>query len=174
MAHSVELLFDDQGDAAVRGLWQRLADAGLPSQLRVTSATNRPHVTLIAARRITADVDDLLAALAPRFPLPCNLGAPLIFGGGRFTMARLIVASAALLELHEEVYRRCLPFVTAPYAHSAPAQWTPHATLGRRFTPDEVGRALAEVDGITEDISTTVRGVRRWDSDVRAERVLVS
>ncbi|AQT80369.1 hypothetical protein B1R94_15475 [Mycolicibacterium litorale] len=174
MAHSVELLFDDQGDAAVRRLWQRLADAGLPSQLRVKAATNRPHITLVAAHRITPDVDDLLAELAPRFPLPCTIGAPLVFGGGRLTMARLIVASATLLDLHEEVHRRCLPLVVEPFAHSAPAHWTPHATLGRRFTPDEVGRALAEVDGIADEISAAVVGLRRWDSDARVERVLLS
>ena len=49
MAHSIELLLDQRADTTIRRLWHALADAGLPSQLRVTSDTNRPHITLVAA-----------------------------------------------------------------------------------------------------------------------------
>ena len=174
MAHSIELLLDDHSDAAIRKVWHRLSDAGLPSQLRVKSATNRPHITVIAADRISADVDNELAALRPRFPLPVVVGAPLVFGGGRMTLARLIVASADLLELHREVYRRCLPFLPQePFPHRAPRRWTPHATLGRRFTPEQVGRALDVIDDLSADISADVVGLRRWDGDERIERVLI-
>ena len=174
MAHSVELLLDEHGEAEIRRLWHGLAAAGLPSQLRVQSETNRPHITVVAARRIGADVDDVLAELAPRLPVPCVVGAPLVFGGARLTLARLIVASAGLVALHTEIYRRCLPFAGEPYPHSAPGRWTPHATLGRRFTPAEVGEALARVDGIGDDIEASVVGLRRWDGDARVERVLIS
>ena len=98
MAHSIELLLDDHSDAAIRQLWTALDDAGLPSQLRVKSATNRPHITMLAAERIDPEVDELLITLAPRLPLPVMIGAPLIFTGGRLTLARLGVASAALLD----------------------------------------------------------------------------
>ena len=52
MAHSVELLFDQSTDAAIRRQWAALADAGLPSQANHPSPTNRPHVTLTVAQRI--------------------------------------------------------------------------------------------------------------------------
>ncbi|MCI4676020.1 2'-5' RNA ligase family protein [Candidatus Mycolicibacterium alkanivorans] len=166
MAHSIELLLDGHGDAAIRTVWHRLVDAGLPSQLRVRSATNRPHITLLAADRIEPAVDDELAPLRQRFPLPVVVGAPLIFGGGRLTLARLIVASVDLLDLHREVYRRCLPHTTQePFAHSAPGHWTPHATLGRQFTPEQVGEALAVIDELSGDIGANVVGLRRWDGD---------
>ncbi|MGY4708771.1 2'-5' RNA ligase family protein [Mycolicibacterium sp. CBM1] len=175
MAHSIELLFDDRSDAVLRAVWHRLAAAGLPSQLRVTSETNRPHVTLIAAQRIAPDVDAQLADVAEDLPLRVVVGAPLIFGGGdRLTLARLVVASQRLLVLHDEIYGRCRSFATEPYPHSAPGHWTPHVTLGRRFGADEIGRALAEVQGIAEDIAATVVGLRRWDGDARVERVLLS
>ncbi len=136
MAHSIELLLDDHSDAAIRQLWAALDDAGLPSQLRVKSATNRPHITMLAAERIAPDVDAALAALGPRFPLDITIGAPLIFTGARLTLARLGVASEPLLDLHREVYQRCLQHVAGePYRHSAPGHWTPHVTLGRRLTP---------------------------------------
>jgi len=64
MAHSIELLLDSHSDAAIRAAWQALADAGLPSQVDVTSSTNRPHITLLAAERISPDVDEVLRGLA--------------------------------------------------------------------------------------------------------------
>ena len=174
MAHSIELTLDARSDAAIRQLWQALDDAGLPSQTRVTSATNRPHITLLAAERISADVDPALTALEHRIPLPVLVGAPLVFGGGRLVLARLIVASAALLELHREIYDRCLPHLTGePYAHTAPGHWTPHVTLGRRLTAEQLGDAFAAVDGVSADITASAVGLRRWDGDARFEQVLI-
>ena len=174
MAHSIELLLDPDSDAAVRAQWQALAEAGLPSELRVTSATNRPHVTLVAGQRISPDVDESLRGLASRLPLDCVLGAPLVFGGPRLTLARLVVPSAALLVLHAEAYRLTLPHVTGePYAHCSPGHWTPHVTVGRRYTADEIGPALALVDVSSGDLTARVVGLRRWDSDERVDHLLV-
>lgn len=178
MAHSIELLLDPAADAAIRAIWQALDDAGLPSQLQVRSPTNRPHVTLLAGQRISPQVDDALRGLAGRFPVGCTVGAPLVFGGPRLTLARLIVPSAALLALHEEVYRLALPFVSGePFAHCRPGHWTPHATLGRRFTAEQIGAAISlingSVDGQHPDLAGAAAGLRRWDSDQRVDHVLV-
>ena len=172
MAHSIELLFDQESDAAIRAIWDRLGDAGLPSQNRVTSDTNRPHVTLVAAGRIDPGVDAVLRDLAPRLGFGCVIGAPIVFTGPRMTLARLIVPSAELLALHDDVYRMTLPYVTGePFGHCAPGHWTPHATLGRRFTPDQIAAALALTDGA--DIAARLVGLRRWDGDARIDHLLV-
>lgn len=174
MAHSIELLLDARSDAAIRRIWQALDDAGLPSQTRVKSATNRPHITLLAAEQISPDVDAALTRLAPRIPLPVLVGAPLVFGGGRLVLARLIVASAELLELHREVYDRCLPHLAGePYGHTAPGHWTPHVTLGRRLTAEQLGDAFAAVEELSADIAASAVGLRRWDGDARVEQVLI-
>lgn len=174
MAHSIELLLDAHTDAEIRRLWRLLDEAGLPSQVHVTSPTNRPHVTLLAARRISPDVDDVLRALADRFPLPVVVGAALVFGGPRHTLARLIVPSADLLGLHEQVYRRALPYVSGePFDHCRPGHWTAHATLGRRFSADQVGAAMEVVNGSGTDLPAAVVGLRRWDSDQRIDHLLV-
>ena len=174
MAHSIELLLDEDSDAAIRRVWHRLSDAGLPSQLRVKSDTNRPHITVLAADRILPDGDAALSELRVRFPLPVVVGAPVIFGGGKMTLARLIVASADLLDLHRDIYRRCLPSTPQPpFPHCAPGRWTPHATLGRRLTAEQVARALDVIEDLSADISAEVVGLRRWDGDARIERVLV-
>jgi len=174
MAHSIELLLDAHSDAAVRAQWQALADAGLPSHLRVTSATNRPHITLVAAQRISPGADEPLRGLASRLPLECVIGAPLVLGGPRLTLARLIVPSAALLDLHAEVYQLALPHITGePFAHCSPGHWTPHATLGRRYTAEQIGPALATVADNAAALAARVVGLRRWDSDERVDHLLV-
>lgn len=174
MAHSIELLLDSRSDAAIRDQWQALADADLPSQVQVKSATNRPHVTLVAASRISGDGDDALRELASRFPLDCVIGAPLVFGGPRLTLARLIVPSAALLDLHAEVYRRSLPHIDGePFGHCEPGHWTAHATLGRRYTAEQIGPALDVVNDSSGDIAARLVGLRRWDSDARVDHLLV-
>lgn len=175
MADSIELIFDPGAEAAIVGMWQRLADAGLPSQLQVTSPTNRPHVTLLAADRIGAAVDGPVRSLAPRLPLTCVLGAAVVFAGPRRTLARLVVASAALLELHDQVYRSCLPHLDGePFAHCRPGRWTPHATLGRRFTADDVGAVFARAQSALEpDLEVRAVGVRRWDGHNRVDHLLI-
>lgn len=174
MAHSVELLLDPQAEAAILSSWLLLDAAGLPSQAHVASPTNRPHVTLIAAQRISPDVDDVLRPLAQRFPVDCVVGAPLVFGGRRHALARLIVASAELLDLHAEVYRLCLPYVVGdPFEHCRPGHWTAHVTLGRRFTAEQIGAAMAVVNATREDLPATITGLRRWDSDRHLDHLLV-
>jgi hypothetical protein len=174
VAHSLELLLDPVCEAAIRKIWQALDDAGLPSQVRVTSPTNRPHITLLAAERISAGVDDALRPLAARFPVAGMVGAALVFGGTRHTLARLIVPSAALLALQEEVYRLSLPYVVGePFDHCRPGHWTAHATLGRRFTAEQIAVAMAVVNAAGTDLAGDIVGLRRWDSDRRIDHVLV-
>lgn len=174
MAHSIELLLDPDTEAIVRSMWQTLDGVGLPSQAHVTSPTNRPHITLIAAQRISPDVDEVLRPLADRLPVAVVVGAPLVLGGPRHTLARLIVPSAELLDLHAEIYRRCLPsLVGDPFDHCRPGHWTAHVTLGRRFTAEQIGEGVAAVGGIGNDLAAEVTGLRRWDSDQRADHVLV-
>ncbi len=60
MVQSVELLFDEATDVAVRAEWQRLWDAGMPSRTRVRAESNRPHITLFVARHIPTEIDELL------------------------------------------------------------------------------------------------------------------
>ena len=175
MAHSIELLLDSRTDTAIRAAWQALADAGLPSQVNVKSATNRPHITLLAAQRISPEVDEVLRGLAPRLPLDCVVGAHVVFGGPRLTLARLIVPSAELLALHAEVFRLALPHVTGqPFAHCRPGHWTAHASLGRRLTAIEVGAALGLAEEAAPDLAAEVVALRRWDSDARTDHLLIA
>lgn len=170
MAHSVELLLDTGTDGSIRGIWDALAEKGIRSQAAHRGPSNRPHVTMAVSAAISGSVDAELSAATTGLPLSCRIGAPIVFGRGPFTLARLVVPSAQLLELHAQVYRICLPHMpSGAFAHAAPGHWTPHVTLARRVDAALLDRAMpmagAEIDG-------AFVGLRRWDGDTKSEFAL--
>lgn len=164
MVHSIELVFDADTESAIRQIWADLAGAGVPSQ----PPAARPHVTLVVAQRIDPQVDVALSAVADRLPLTCTLGATLLFGRSHGVLARLVVPTRNLLELHAEIYRLAVPhLIPGPVPHVAPDEWTAHATLARRVAPAQLGRAQ-RIAGRT-DITGRFTGLRRWDGNARKE-----
>jgi hypothetical protein len=165
MVHSVELVFDPDTEAAVRHIWDGLREAGIPSQ----APASRPHVTLTVAERIEPEVDTLLTGLTDRFPMPCRIGAPLLFGRSQLILTRLVVPTAELLAVHADVYRLCLPHVRpSPMGNSMPGQWTGHTTLARRVHASQLGRAL-RIAGRPSEIKGGFAGLRRWDGNAKRE-----
>ena len=169
MVHSVELTFDDATDAAVRRVWDDLMAAGVRSQAGHRSPSNRPHVTLTVAEQMDEAVNDALRTVLDRLPMPCTIGAPMLFGARTFTLVRLLVPSTELLALHTEVDWACRPHLpkgTLP--HADPGQWTPHVTLARRVPPDHLATAMT-VRSVARDIPGRITGLRHWDGDNRIE-----
>nr|MDT0522628.1 2'-5' RNA ligase family protein [Streptomyces sp. DSM 41633] len=165
MVHSVELVFDPDTEAAVRRIWDALREADIPSQ----APAGRPHSTLTVAQHIDRDADAVLQGLVDRFPLPCRLGATLIFGRSAGVLARLVVPTDELLEIQAEVYRRCVPLMDpAPMPHAEPGNWTPHVTLARRIAPASLATAV-QIAGRPAEIVGQVTGLRHWDGDKRVE-----
>jgi 2'-5' RNA ligase len=165
MVQSVELVFDSHTEAAIRQIWDGLREAGIPSQ----SPASRPHATLAVSERMDPAVDSMLRTLSNRFPFECRIGAPLMFGRSKVVLARLVVPTSELLDLHAEVYRICLPHqAPAPMPNSAPGHWTAHVTLARRVVPGQLGRAL-RLAGKPSEICGNVIGLRRWDGASKRE-----
>ena len=165
MVHSVELVFDPDTEATVRRIWDELREAGIPSQ----APASRPHATLTVAERIDAEVDELLRPLASRLPIPCRIGAPLFFGRSKAVLARLLVPTAALLDLHADVHRVCLSHLhPGPMANALPGQWTGHLTMARRVVPRQMGPAV-RIAGKPAEIVGDVVGLRRWDGNAKRE-----
>ncbi|MCH5641409.1 MULTISPECIES: 2'-5' RNA ligase family protein [unclassified Gordonia (in: high G+C Gram-positive bacteria)] len=171
MMHSIELLLDERSDATVRTHWSQLTDAGLPSAGRHLTPTNRPHVTVLVSSRIRAEADAACAHLSMRFPIPMTIGAPILFGRPeRVILARLVVPTAELLDLHAEVVDLSADHIAdaPPPLHTAPGSWTPHVTIARRLDPEQLTRAL-DVADLQTPIDGRFVALRRWDSDARTE-----
>jgi hypothetical protein len=165
MVHSIELLFDGATEAAIGRIWDDLAAADIPGR----TPAGRPHVTVAVAERIAPDVDALLRPVAQRLPLPCTVGAPLLFGKSNAVLARLIVPTAELLALHAEVHRVCGQYLDpGPLPNSLPGQWTAHVTVARRVGGPQLERAF-RLAGEPSEIHGTVAGLRRWDGTNRVE-----
>lgn len=153
---TIELLLDHATEDAVRAEWDALAALGVSSLGRHTSPSNRPHVTLLARIDLPPVDGDVLAEIPP---FPITLGAPLLFGAGdRRVLARGVVPTTALLDLHALVHVAAGPGEDAP--HTAPGEWTPHVTLARRLRVADLAVAL---DVVGDDIHGHVTSVRRWD-----------
>jgi 2'-5' RNA ligase len=169
MVHSVELLFDDETDAAMRRVWDDLTDAGVRSLASSTSPSNRPHVTLSVAEHMDEAVDDALRPLLEGLPFPCLIGAPMLFGRGPFVLVKLLVPSAELLALQAEVHAVCLPHMPeGPLPHAEPGQWTPHVTLARRVAAEKLGDALS-LRQMSHDRRGSAVAIRHWDGNNRVE-----
>lgn len=159
---SVELLLDGPGEELLQRDWNILSQAGLPSQGRHTAASNRPHITLLAAPRIPAGYDDDLAALARVLPLPIHTAGLILLETGRGqVLARLGVVSGALLELHQTVHS-ALQRVPGIAANCVPDRWVPHITLARAMNPAQVAHAIDLLPGAHGQLSLAT--LRRWDS----------
>ncbi|HLR99796.1 2'-5' RNA ligase family protein [Mycolicibacillus parakoreensis] len=163
MVHSLELVFDDATETAIRAAWARLAGAGIAAP----PLPARPHVTLVVADRIGPGVGDACAGLLTRLPLTCRIGAPVLFGRDRPVLARLVVPSAALLDLHAAIAAAAAPWLhPGPRATTAVGRWSPHVTLARRLTADQLGPAL-RIAGRPAELAGRLVGVRHWNGAAR-------
>jgi 2'-5' RNA ligase len=173
VTQSVELLLDDEQDAAVRRQWLALQNAGLPSQADHPGETNRPHVTLTVAGKVPPYLETAVkAAFTGRVPIPVRLGGVVCFpagsgapGAAQQVLARLVVPNWELLELQATAAElfEALPG-TSPQLQ--PGAWTPHVTLARRMPADQVSAALAALGRVEESSGTGVE-IRRWNSEER-------
>jgi hypothetical protein len=157
---TVELLFDDELDGAVRAVWRRLAQAGLPSLATHGHPTNRPHVTL-AAGDVVPELD--LSVL----PLPVTLDGLIFFDGKPGMLVWRVVPDAALLALHDEVWRA----MRDPNPLHAPDVWVPHVGLARRIPPGDRARLSDFLSGLRPRQGSLV-AARSYDTRSRTVTAL--
>ena len=154
---SVELLLDPITEELVRADWKRLAAAGLSSMGANPAPSNRPHLTLLVRSRLPhLDAAEATKAL----PIVVRLAEPLVFRhGDRAVLARRVVPSIALLDVHRAIHFGAGPGVDA--RHTAPGAWTPHVTLARRLRIESLPEAMALLGAEHTGHATALR---RWDA----------
>ncbi|WP_435741339.1 hypothetical protein [Nocardioides sp. SYSU DS0663] len=154
--HALELVPDEAGTEAVRHDWQRLSDAGLPSQLDHTGPTNAPHLTVVSAPELPDPALDVAATrLGSLLPFEARSAGLLLLGGDRLTVARAF-------DIDDDVVRRVLA-VRVQVPDRAHLGWLPHVTLARRL-PREQAQQAVDVLG-HEDVVLRFTRLRRWDPD---------
>jgi len=154
--HALELVPDDAGQDAVRRDWQRLRDAGLPSQLDHPAPTNTPHVTVVSAPSLPdAAIDVAHVRLGGLLPIEARAAGLLLLGGSRVTVARA-------LDIDDDVVRRALA-VRVQVPDRQHVGWLPHVTLARRVERSLV-QQVVDVLG-HEDVVLTLTELRRWDPE---------
>ncbi len=166
--HHLDLVLDDAADRAVRGQWARLVEAGLPSQARHRSPSNRPHVTLTTSQGWPEGegLGGVLRVLGG-LPVAGRLGPPVLFGRGPFVLARLVVVSEPLLRLHADLAEAVAPLSSELVV---PGRWLPHVTLARRLDASRVPEALAVLG--PEPAAVVFTAARHWDSVARLDEPL--
>jgi 2'-5' RNA ligase len=168
MAQSVELVLDPAADDVVRAEWDLLADAGLPSERRSSpSEHHRPHVTLYAGDVIAPETEQLLPSAVAGLDLHLVVGSPLVFGPhgrqGGYVLVRQVMATVELLELQNRVASMCGAEAGGQFGAGL---WSPHVTLARRASAEQVGKALVVLAGNRlrpSHLAVRVTKCRRWD-----------
>jgi 2'-5' RNA ligase len=164
LAHAVEMFFDEEADAAVRALWQRLDEAGAPSLAQLGHRRHRPHVSLAVAGAIPQLARDALRMELGLLTLPrlwlYTLGAFPTEQNGLILGA---VVDAELLAVHSAAHDALAGRVGQPWAHYLPGAWVPHCTLAQDLTSRQLAAGFAALHPVTP-IRATVRAVGITDS----------
>ena len=101
---TVELVCAPPLEETVRGVWERLAAAGLPSLARNTHPTNRPHLTLASVDGFPPGAEQRLADLcAAALPLPARLQRVEVLDGSA-PLVWLVRPVPELVALHGAVW----------------------------------------------------------------------
>ncbi|HEX3647687.1 MAG TPA: 2'-5' RNA ligase family protein [Pseudonocardiaceae bacterium] len=144
MVQALECYFDDAADSAIRALWQRLEQAGVPSLATATHGRHRPHVTFAVGGAIPAAARKDLTTDLTRLALPrlwlYTLGTFPTAENGLFLGA---VTDAELLAVHVAVHDTLAGRVRDPSAYYLPGAWVPHCALAQDLTPSQLANAFA-------------------------------
>ena len=155
MSLAVCLLIDDPADAAVRELWRRLEEAGVPSLATHTHGRHVPHLTLAALRTYRIpDVQRALAGLPVAEPHVLYLDALGAFRRSRCWLAP--AASAGLVARQEAVVEAAVGTGADLHRHYRPGLWVPHLTLAPRLHTTDlptVARIVYDVLPLTARVS---------------------
>jgi 2'-5' RNA ligase len=149
----IELVFDQEMDCAVRGLWADLA--GMLGRPDLAAREIRPHVTLLSsidmkvgmATRILRDV----AARTPPITLTFESIASFLSPQGVVYLSPVITADLLAIQRNVALAAAAAGVVIEPYYQ--PGRWSPHCTLARPLSSAEVGRAIARCHEVCAPLS---------------------
>ncbi|BBY46117.1 2'-5' RNA ligase [Mycolicibacterium celeriflavum] len=143
MALAVCLLFDRRSERAVRSLWDRLEDVGVPSLRSHTHGKHLPHVSYAVLRRWDdAAVAAALAGLDGE-PVELHFDGVGVFRRGRVWLVAGV--SADLVTRQQRVVEAVAASGADLHKHYRPGSWLPHCSLAPRATLAQLPTVAATV-----------------------------
>lgn len=174
MAQALEFFFDDDADLAVRSLWRRLDQVGVPSLATRTHRRHRPHVTFAIAGAIPPATRDALRSDLARLSIPRLWLSTL----GALTAVENVLIIAAvvdteLLAVHSAIHDVLARRVRAPSAYYLPGSWVPHCTLAQALEPAQTATGFATLHPV-DPIRATITEVAVVDTHTGATDPLLT
>ncbi|HET6625764.1 MAG TPA: 2'-5' RNA ligase family protein [Nocardioidaceae bacterium] len=153
MALAVCLLFDARTDAAVRSLWQRLEDAGVPTLLSHTHGKHVPHLSYAVLRSFDVDaVREAMDLLPDEGPMTLHFDALGMFRRSRSWLVPAVTSDIAARQ--ERVVQAVESTGADVHRHYLPGVWVPHCTVAPRIRLDELPKLAALVYDVLPLVST--------------------
>jgi 2'-5' RNA ligase len=128
---ALELYFDASVERRIRGLWDALENAGVPSLRSLLAGRHRPHLSLAVADALDAEaVREALAGFDPVPSLRLSFQYAGLFVGRVLWLGP--APSGELLAHQAEVWRRLRAGGITVSDLYAPGAWVPHCTASMR------------------------------------------
>jgi 2'-5' RNA ligase len=144
VALAVCLLFDRRSERAVRALWDRLEELGVPSLGSHTHRRHQPHVSYAVLRRWDeAVVTDALVALDVGDPVELSFDGIGLFRRGRIWLVAGV--SADFVARQQRVVEAVTATGAELHKHYRPGVWLPHCSLAPRATLAQLPSVVAAV-----------------------------
>ena len=144
MALAVCLLFDRRSERAVRALWDRVEEQGVPSLRSHTHGRHVPHVSYAVLRRWDQTaVSDAMAALDGGEPVELSFDGVGLFRRGRTWLVAGV--SADFVARQQRVVEAVTATGAELHKHYRPGVWLPHCSLAPRATLAQLPVVVASV-----------------------------
>jgi 2'-5' RNA ligase len=144
VALAVCLLFDRRSERAVRALWDRVEEQGVPSLHSHTHGRHVPHVSYAVLRRWDdAAVHDALAALDGGEPVDLSFDGVGLFRRGRTWLVAGV--SADFVARQQRVVEAVTATGAELHKHYRPGVWLPHCSLAPRATLAQLPQVVGAV-----------------------------
>jgi hypothetical protein len=144
VALAVCLLFDRRSERAVRALWDRLEEHGIPSLRSHTHGRHVPHVSYAVLRSWDqAAVTDALDAVDGGRPVELSFDGIGLFRRGRTWLVAGVTAD--FMARQQRVVEAVIATGAELHKHYRPGVWLPHCSLAPRATLAQLPTVAAAV-----------------------------
>lgn len=141
MSRGVVLWPDAEAAAAVRDLWDALAERGLPSHATHTHRLHVPHCSLKVAEGLPVEETLQAVGAVPRRSIPLMAESVGVFPPNG-TLFLGCVVNRRLLDEQRRVHEAVTPLADRPWPFFEPDGWVPHITLAMSMSAAELAEAV--------------------------------